>query len=55
MADKSICVGLFLLIFSQLVTGDVFDSILDDVTSCKQVCHNTFTPHTYEKVSEFYK
>ncbi|WAR22744.1 TMM59-like protein [Mya arenaria] len=49
MAIKIICGCIFLLFLFTLASCDVFDSILDDVASCKQVCHNTFTPHTYEK------
>lgn len=50
MATKQI-VGVFFLIFVNFAKGSVFDGILDDVSSCKEVCKNTYTPHTYEKVN----
>ena len=31
--------------------GSIFDSFVGDLSSCQDVCENTFPAHTYEKVS----
>ncbi|KAL4236606.1 Transmembrane protein 59 [Mactra antiquata] len=49
MATKIFVVGSFLFFFANFAHSSVFDSIFDDVSSCKEVCRNTFTPHTFEK------
>ncbi|OWF42924.1 transmembrane protein 59-like [Mizuhopecten yessoensis] len=30
-------------------SGGMLDGVLDDITSCVDVCSNTYSPHTYEK------
>ncbi|KAH3698293.1 transmembrane protein 59-like [Dreissena polymorpha] len=49
MATKLFCFGAIVFVLVPSTVCDVFDSILDDVSSCKQACKNTFTPHTFEK------
>ncbi|KAJ8307780.1 hypothetical protein KUTeg_014664 [Tegillarca granosa] len=39
--------GLFLCVIS---ASSVFDSVLDDISTCADDCRKTYSPHTYEKV-----
>lgn len=41
----------YLLLFLTISTAScTLSDIFDEVASCKEVCRNTYTPHTYEKV-----
>lgn len=51
MAKEAILFVCSLLIIAKPSTSDAFSDIFDDVSSCKEVCRNTYTPHTYEKVN----
>ncbi|KAK3592051.1 hypothetical protein CHS0354_019306 [Potamilus streckersoni] len=49
MATKTEVLSIFLWLFLSLTKADVFESVLGDVKDCKDVCKNTYTPHTFEK------
>ncbi|KAL3867810.1 hypothetical protein ACJMK2_040657 [Sinanodonta woodiana] len=51
MATKTEVLWIFLSMFLTLTKAAVFESVLDDVSDCKNVCKNTYTPHTFEKNS----
>ena len=52
MATKMLQLLVFGVLIIHIASSDIFDKILQDVSPCKDVCRNTYTPHTYEKVSE---
>ena len=53
MAKEAIFFCCLLLLFAKPSASDAFANIFDDVSSCKDVCRNTYTPHTYEKVNDW--
>lgn len=49
MAIKTLKLIIFFVFISNLSASDVFERFLQDVSQCKEVCKNTYSPHTYEK------
>ena len=42
---------LFPVFLVAIVNGDAFDRALGTMAPCEEVCENSYTDHTYEKVS----